>query len=116
MKRSIRRRSNTSTGCPIISSCSVVGSTITAPAMSCGCRARPAATSKAPNSIVPAADRSRARPRLAQVLLLRRLHRRNALQVENLLDRGDPLVDLVNPAVAADLRKSLAHRAHGGAD
>ena len=38
------------------------------------------------------------------------------LQFEYVLDRSDLLVDLVDSAVAADLRKDLTHRANRGAD
>src|SRR5271154_3044837 len=57
-----------------------------------------------------------ARAASPQILLLRRLHRRHALQFENVLDRGDLLLDLVDPTVTPDLCENLAHRADRGAD
>src|SRR5712691_11051139 len=40
--------------------------------------------------------------RLPQIFLLRRFHRGDALQVEDVVDRGDAALNLMDAAVAAD--------------
>src|SRR5215472_18961111 len=53
---------------------------------------------------------------LAQIFLLERLHLRHPLQFENLFDRDDALVDIVNTAIGPDLGEHLPHRGDSRTD